>query len=97
MLKKLSQSSMQNTIKWSWNVLFMIIKTDTYLLMLKQIKWKSKVIKKEMRHFITYLGNGLDMNLNHSFIFLCYECKIKPVEHKCKADFISINWVLESG
>jgi len=50
-----------------------------------------------MRHFITYLGNGLDMNLNHSFIFLCYECKIKPVEHKCKPDFISINWVLESG
>lgn len=88
MLKKLSQSSKQNTIKWSWNVFFMVIKIDTYLTMLKQIKWKSRAIKKEMRHFITYLKNGLDMNLNDSFIFVCYECKIKPVEQEYKADFI---------
>lgn len=25
---------------------------------------------KEMRHFITYLKNGLEMNLNDSFIFV---------------------------
>lgn len=88
MLKKLPWSSKQNTIKWSWNVFFVIIKIDTYLTMLKQIKWKFRVIKKEMRPFIIYLKNGLDRNLNDSFIFVCYECKIKPVEHECKADFI---------
>lgn len=87
MLKKLSWSSKQNTIKWSRNAFFMIIKIDTYLTMLKQIKWKSRVIKKEMRHFITYLRNGLDMNLNDSFISVCYECKIKPEEHERETNF----------
>lgn len=66
----------------------MVIKIDTYLKMLKQIEWKSRVIKKEMRQYITYLKNGLDLNLNDSFIFVSYECKIKQVEHECKVDFI---------
>ena len=88
MLKKLSQNRKQNTIKWSWNVLFIVIKTDTYLTMLNQMKWKSSVIKKEMRHLITYLKNGLDVNLNDSFIFVCCQCKINLVEHECKTEFI---------
>lgn len=67
---------------------FIIIKIDTNLKMPKQIKWKSRVIKKEMRQYIRYLKNGLDLNLNDSFIFVSYESKIKQVQHECKADFM---------
>lgn len=73
MLKKLTESRKQSTIKMELKYgFFIIIKMDTYLKMLKQIKWKSRVIRKEMRQYITYLKNGLDLNLNDSFIFILW-------------------------
>lgn len=62
---------------------FLFIKIDTYFKMLKQIKWKSKITKKKIRQYITYLKNGLDLNLNDSFISVSYEYKIKQVQHEC--------------
>lgn len=53
--------------------------------MFKQIKLNSRVIKKEMRQYVTYLKNGLDFNViifYDSFIFMSYECKIKQVQHE---------------
>lgn len=55
----------------------MIIKTDTISQCLRRSNKKIMVIRKEMRHFITYLKNGWDTNLNYLLLFFVYNIRKK--------------------